>query len=90
MCINLTALRSVDSLEMIGIIVCSNNRRHRLDALPVLVQLLVKAMMSDLSGVYVGSVRLYNLGRDRPRGSAVETKVEEIRISIYVVLLEKS
>lgn len=41
-----------------------------------------------LSGVYVGSVHLYNLQRDGPRGSAVETKVGDIRIGIYI--LEKN
>ena len=63
----------------------SSNCRHRLGVLPmaVRVQLLAKAVMSgDLSGVYVGSVRPYDLRRDGPRGSAVETKVETIRISV--------
>lgn len=46
----------------------SSNCRHRLGASPmaVLVQLFVKAVMSGyLSGVYVGSVHLYNLKRVR-------------------------
>lgn len=56
----------------------SSNCRHRLGVLPMAVRVghLAQAAMSRaLSGVDEGSVRLYNVRKDRQRGSAVKTKV---------------
>lgn len=77
--------KSVVSQKVLHQFLQSNNYMHHLGALPmaIQVQLLVKAVMSrDLSAVYIGSVCLYNLRKDGPRGSTVEIKVGKIRISV--------
>ena len=76
---------SVVSRKVLHQFLRSNNYMHHLGALPmtVQVQFLAKAVMSrDLSEVYVGSARPYNLRKDGPRGSAVKIKVGKIRISV--------